>query len=1348
MANQDARWAAPSLARHKPVLLALTAVALGCTIYYIRDQLWPSHQPKKGGLHRSNARRQRSQRQHLQTQEYRRIFDRILSESRYCRDAPWGSVPVSLDFLTDEEEYEAIYGYHIYLFSAGFSTKFQLRRGLLANQELLGEPSIGVEALSLIRELEESFLMFYFWRNLSPSPISEEQRAMILAELAADGISFDSIENALEWHQSGKLAEKVESWLREQDRRVEVSNQRSVADEALGRGIGAAEIVPRSESEDQRQRDGATGLGPEAGKEGQGLLNLLYRIAEEQARKEGYVHRRVTCNSCNVMPIRGIRYSCANCLDYDLCEQCEAMQIHPKTHLFYKIRIPAPFLGNTRQPEPVWYPGKPSSVIRNLSKDAITKICQETGYQSSEIEALWEQFRCLAATDWPEDPGRYNLAIDRRTFDKCFVPNTSIRPPPPNLIYDRIFSFYDQNNDGLIGFEEFIKAVASLTRKNPEERSKHIFSGYDLNNDGFVDRKDFLRMFSAYYAATKELTRDIVARMDEEEVPEDGAREVILGNRPISSAFNGEILRETRGPIYGKVRDNFGDYRVCDDKGTVDERDNDAAEADETIGDAAEAAEFGRVRPRNMIGSIDPSFLYTSPWPPEVIIEEDIEKILKVKTPPEEVTRLDYQVAIRRVAHGRIAKDHQRRQFVRRKAIRERRIRQNFYLESGISKLQPDVSGIVFAERGPLSPPDFLLHKNFRRLRGKWFYDNFREDLASSIRHLGWPVDSELEFADQILQMLILGWTCRAIEADFSLYGSGPGESSKLVSLIFEQLEQTLEQLEPDASGEKPSQSPPSPRRSRSSSKVRFQDDVEADEEHESRSVTSMSSRSIPVNERWGGFELPEPEKDVGREILYQVTQEAFNELLDPVFRLREDLALAVQRTKNVREKCRPLILLTIKDPWAIKRQFDMYQRRWRREPYAKMNLSSTDECDEAENYYSFLVGLRFLRHRATMGFTTGDSVTLEKCPRCAEKGEEKWIMLGDYCPGHCGYLSIGRKVTPTKVERCKRCAKSGKEEYIGGERGLEFCVKCGMPSTAVLMERARLWSIISHGAPFPDVICHTVPLPDNGENLNDAGKDGPSPEKEFANPGDGMLEIQAAHGLENFREAFKIPETPSTGQSPIQSPIQDSVDTLLKEADYEAILNSSSSSPRDPTLPQNRPTDSSPPLSRPDDRPENHNHPPLNENADVQDDAADSENVATDEDAASKKQDDVEDDDAAEPQYNARDDEDGSASDKPNGTSRRDSITSDSGSEFEGNARIIRDKYGIKLDEHLTGDPVYDAQPDRLIWYAILDMIEDEDQERGGPGRLNFEEFEEIMKGDKGSKLGFLDSWIEMASF
>lgn len=92
---------------------------------------------------------------------------------------------------------------------------------------------------------------------------------------------------------------------------------------------------------------------------------------------------------------------------------------------------------------------------------------------------------------------------------------------------------------------------------------------------------------------------------------------------------------------------------------------------------------------------------------------------------------------------------------------------------------------------------------------------------------------------------------------------------------------------------------PPSPR-SRSSSKVRFQDDITDD--YDVRSNPSTSSRSILVGERWGGFEIPEVERDVGKEILYQVTQQGFNELLDILFKPKEDLLMEVYRTRTERK--------------------------------------------------------------------------------------------------------------------------------------------------------------------------------------------------------------------------------------------------------------------------------------------------------------------------------------------------------------------------------------------------------------------------------------------------------------
>ena len=51
------------------------------------------------------------------------------------------------------------------------------------------------------------------------------------------------------------------------------------------------------------------------------------------------VHAGVTCDSCNENPIVGVRWKCAVCRDYDLCENCEATDKHTE-HPMLKIRTP------------------------------------------------------------------------------------------------------------------------------------------------------------------------------------------------------------------------------------------------------------------------------------------------------------------------------------------------------------------------------------------------------------------------------------------------------------------------------------------------------------------------------------------------------------------------------------------------------------------------------------------------------------------------------------------------------------------------------------------------------------------------------------------------------------------------------------------------------------------------------------------------------------------------------------------------------------------------------------------------------------------------------------------------
>ncbi|KAF3924665.1 hypothetical protein AA313_de0205147 [Arthrobotrys entomopaga] len=319
------------------------------------------------------------------------------------------------------------------------------------------------------------------------------------------------------------------------------------ADEALTTMLNNAGVAARGNREDGNDSDFSYDRESREVQENQNVLQLLYLIAEDQAKQQGYVHRGVTCNLCNAMPIRGVRYRCSNCIDFDLCESCEAQDIHPKTHLFYKVRIPAPFLGSPQKTQQPVYPGKPSIMAMGIHPESLKRFTKETCFEAPEIEALYEQFKCLAATEFPDDPNNLGGGIDRKTFDKCFVPNNHLRPPPPNLIYDRMFAFFDTDGNGLIGFEEFVKGLSVKTKKplpttaNMTEKYRRTFRAYDLDGDGYIERKDVLKMFRAYYALQKDLVKDLIAGVEDDMMESTQAQNVIHGSQPLSAAFSAAI---------------------------------------------------------------------------------------------------------------------------------------------------------------------------------------------------------------------------------------------------------------------------------------------------------------------------------------------------------------------------------------------------------------------------------------------------------------------------------------------------------------------------------------------------------------------------------------------------------------------------------------------------------------------------------------------------------------------------------------------------------------------------------------------------------------------------------------
>lgn len=657
--------------------------------------------------------------------------------------------------------------------------------------------------------MEDTFLESFFALDFPPSHTIQEdspERDYLTRELSHRGISRDGINRALANFNMDPSYGEALRLRRQQGTRVTLAATAPAQEiEELNPDI---EDGVETESGFSWRNGNADG---EPAREGQNLLNLLYHIAEDQARKDGYLHRGVTCNNCGMIPIQGIRYRCDNCVDFDLCEVCEAQQVHNKTHLFLKVRIPAPYMGNPRQARPVWYPGKPDNLPKNLPPTLARRLVKETNFENTELDALWDQFRCLANATWTADPNKLGMAIDRKTFDRCFVPNTSSRPPPPSLIFDRMFAFYDTNGDNLIGFEEFLKGIASFNTKAIDEKMRRIFKGYDINGDGYVERKDFLRMFRAFYALIKELTADTVHGWEEDFGPGDGtiARDIVMGTRPLSSAFSGNFGNaEAPRTGEGKRVNLDGDMEIADGGDILRPDGMDHGDIYSAVGESAVRDRYTRDRTRPL-STVRPP---TSPPPP---VSGDVEPELNGNYEQPEVERHEGEPEAEDEWDDEEEGDE------------EEDDDDDDEDEEEEDQASDGSSAIDLARRN-------AIHERWRRRN---FYTD-EEDGATAPE--GFEEDSD-ESADG------------AIDTE---------QSSRPPSL-----------------------------RSRSSSKVRFEDD-----DFDVRSTGSTS-----VGERWGGFEVPEPERDVGKEILYQATKEGMNDLLDTLFKQKEDLLMEAHETRKER---------------------------------------------------------------------------------------------------------------------------------------------------------------------------------------------------------------------------------------------------------------------------------------------------------------------------------------------------------------------------------------------------------------------------------------------------------------
>jgi Ca2+-binding EF-hand superfamily protein len=677
-----------SVTRYRPAILIIAGTAAAYLTYLLYSS---SQTPPSNGLHRSNAVRRPNARQRRRASQTARVIA-LLD----------GDTPLALgDLSVNDVQISLDQAYH---------SPNELRHTLHQSQ-----PDATAHDVAAIMEVVyDTYLDRLLALFSTTRPLSSAEVEAVVAWVGDRVPDSSAVPRAVERHAL-----------------MLPSRENPAAD-----GSDSAAPTELSWRSDEDTED--DGVDPDA----QTLQRTLYHIAEDRARQEGVVHRGITCNGCDEKPIRGTRWHCANCADFDLCSNCEATYSHIKTHIFYKIRVPAPYLSIARQ-EPL-YPGKPHMMSPAINSALKRRLLAETKMETEEIEALWDQFTCLAGTEWLADSSNVGWALDRRAFNHAFIPRYNGFVTAPNLIYDRIFAYYDTDNNGLIGIEEWIKGLDGMHTSDGHVKSRIVFDGYDVDGDGYVSRKDILRVFRAFYAIEKEATRNFVSEITED-LSVRNALDTIRSSQPLGSAF----------PPHNLSMRNAADNRL---------------------------------RMKQQIGVDN-----TRP-----IVHDEIPDLAD----REEMLRATDFRNVGSAGLPQSAQGH---------AVTDRWARRQFYVD----------------EEEGLNRPD---------------------GVEDDVGHGG---DERSENGDQI--------------------------------------------HDPELTTEQTSNRP---RWSRSSSRVRFQDDVDV----ETRSNASTSSR--PFGERWGGYEIPEPEKDLGKEVLYQITQQGFNELLNPLFEDLETNAMDAYATRNERRRC------------------------------------------------------------------------------------------------------------------------------------------------------------------------------------------------------------------------------------------------------------------------------------------------------------------------------------------------------------------------------------------------------------------------------------------------------------